>query len=173
MTVNPADETEWILNAYNPGTLGTDLSAADGPAILPGRGLISAGPFIRREPRATLGIAEGADNRWEHYRNFDMEVAWGEIEDYLGTEDISAASLIAAATELVESDEGESLILSFQGHRLTPGIDYVEGDEIRISLGENILPSGVYTVAAISVRDTPGDSEPLYQVEFQPLPIGV
>ena len=168
MTVDPTDDTVWQLNAYEPGTIiGTDHSIADGPAITSKSGVVSVGPFVRREPPATYGMAEGDNLHWAEYRNLPLETVWGEIEGYLGTQDISAGSLAAAATELVDGDSSESLVLTFQLPDPEPIIDYDVGDWIRITLADSFLRSRIYLVAAISVRD----SEPAeqYQVEFQPV----
>jgi len=165
--VNPADETEWRFNAYNPDGMGTDHSASDGPAVLSRPGVLSAGPFLRREPVATYAMVEGDELNWNEYRDTNIETAWGELETYFGSQDSLKGSLLKQATEIVTSDPSESLIFSFAGHLLTPVIDYDVGDLIRVSVGESIYPSAVFRVAAISVRDS--EIEPQFQVEFQPV----
>jgi len=165
--VNPADETDWRLNAYNPGNMGTDHSVLDGPAILSRPGLMAAGPFIRREPVSTYTMVEGDNFYWEEYRDTAIETNWGELETYLGSPDSLSGVLLKHATEIVTSDASESLILSFAGHLLTPGINYDVGDTIRITLGDMYYPSSKFRVAAISVSDN--EIEPQFQVEFQPV----
>jgi len=165
--VNPADETEWRFNAYNPDGMGTDHSAADGPAILSRPGVLSVGPFLRREPIATYAMVEGDELEWAEYRDTNMEAAWGELETYFGSQDSLKGSLLKQATEIIVSDPSESLIFSFAGHLLTPVINYDIGDLVRVSIGESIYPSAVFRVAAISVRDS--EIEPQFQVEFQPV----
>lgn len=165
--VNPADETEWRFNAYNPDGMGTDHSTSDGPAVLSRPGVLSAGPFIRREPVATYAMVEGDELHWAEYRDTAMETAWGEVETYFGSQDSLEGSLLKLATKIVTSDFGESLIFSFAGHTLTPIVDYDVGDLIRVTIGESIYPSTVFRVAAISVSDN--EIEPQFQVEFQPV----
>lgn len=164
--VNPADETDIRMNAYNPDGLGTDHDAAGGPAVLSRPGILSAGPFARREPVATYVMAEGEELEWNEYRDTTLETAWGEIEGYIGDEDFPSGTLLKTATEAVDSDSSESIIVSFANHTLTPGIDYIEGDSIRLTLGESYLASAVYKVAAVSVQDSEDGAQ--YQVEFQP-----
>jgi hypothetical protein len=164
--VNPADETDIRMNAYNPDWIGTDHPANNGPAVLSRPGVLSAGPFTRREPVATYAMVEGAEFEWSEARNTDIETAWGEIETYIGDEDLPSASLLKTAGEVIDSDVSESIIVQFAGHTLTPGIDYVEGDTIRLTLGESILPTDTFRVAAITVQDN--EVEPQFQVEFQP-----
>lgn len=165
--VNPADETEWRFNAYNSGNMGTDHTAGDGPAILSRPGLMAAGPFLRREPVASYTMVEGDNFYWDEYRDTAIETVWGEIETYIGSQDSLSGVLLKQATEVVTSDGGESLILSFAGHLLTAGIDYDVGDTIRVTLGDAYYPSAKFRVAAISVSDD--EVEPQFQVEFQPV----
>ena len=165
--VNPADETDWRFNAYNSGNMGTDHSVGDGPAILSRPGLMAAGPFLRREPVASYTMAEGDNFYWDEYRDTAIETNWGEIETYIGSQDSLSGVLLKQATEVVTSDGGESLILSFAGHPLTAGIDYDVGDTIRVTLGDDYYPSATFRVAAISVSDD--EVEPQFQVEFQPV----
>ena len=167
LDVNPADDTDWQLNAYNPDWVGTDHTAADGPAVLSKPGVVSAGPFVRREPTATYTMAEGADLEWDDYRDTDMETVWGEIEEYVSVPDMPVTSLARTAEEVVTADTGESLVMSFQNHNLVPGIDYVEGDTIYVTVGESFQPTRKYRVAGISGADT--TTTPTYQVEFQPV----
>lgn len=165
--VNPADASDIRMNAYNPDGMGTDHSTGDGPAILSRPGILSAGPFARREPFATYFMVEGENFEWNEYRDTTLETAWGEIEGYIGDQDLPSGVLLKTATEQVTADVSESIIVSFAGHTLTPGIDYVEGDTIRLTLGDIYLPSETFKVAAISVQDS--EIEPHYQVEFQPV----
>ncbi len=165
--VDPADETIWRFNAYNSGNMGTDHSVLDGPAVLSRPGLMSAGPFLRREPISTYTMVEGDSFYWEEYRDTAIETNWGEIETYLGSQDSLSGILLKHATEIVTSDAGESLILSFAGHTLTPTINYDVGDTIRVTIGDMYYPSAKFRVAAISVRDD--EIEPQFQVEFQPV----
>lgn len=164
--VDPADETIWRFNAYNPDNMGTDHSLLNGPAILSRPGLMAAGPFLRREPVSTYTMVEGDEFYWGEYRDTAIENNWGEIETYVGAQDSLSGILTKQATEVVSSDPGESLVLSFAGHTLTPGKDYDVGDLIRITLGDIYWPSSVFRVAAISVQDN--EVEPQFQVEFQP-----
>jgi hypothetical protein len=165
--VNPADDTDIRMNAYNPDGMGTDHSTGDGPAILSRPGILSAGPFARREPVATYSMVEGEDFVWDEFRNTAMETPWGEIETYIGDEDLPSGVLLKTATEIINSDASESIIVSFAGHTLTAGIDYIEGDKIRLTLGDTFLTSAVFRVAAITIQDN--EVEPQFQVEFQPV----
>jgi len=167
-SIRPAsgDDTDWEFNIYNPGNMGTDHSTADGPAILSRPGVLSAGPFLRREPVATYAMVEGADLEWDEYRNATMETTWGEIETYLSLQEMPFGELGRTAQEIVEGDKGESLVMSFAGHTLTPGVDYDVGDSIRVSVGESINPSAVYRCVDVTVKDD--EVEPQFQVEFEP-----
>jgi len=165
--VNPADETEWRLNIYNPDGLGTDHTTGDGPAVLSRPGLMAAGPFLRREPVASYAMVEGDELAWAEYRDTAIETAWGEIETYDGSRDSLSGTLSKQAIEIIDSDASESLVLSFSGHTLTPGIDYDVGDIIRVTIGDTFLVSSAFRVAAISVADN--EVEPQFQVEFQPV----
>ncbi len=165
--VDPADETKWRLNAYNSGNMGTDYSALDGPAILSRPGLMAAGPFLRREPISTYTMVEGDNFYWEEYRDTAIETNWGEIETYLGSQDSLSGILLKQATEIVTSDVGESLILSFSNHTLTPLVNCIIGDTFRVTIGSMYYASAKFRVAAVSVRDD--EVEPQFQVEFQPV----
>ncbi len=167
LDVNPGDETDWRLNAYNPKNMGTDFTAADGPAILSRPGLMSAGPFVRREPVATYAMVEGDELYWGEYRDLAIETNWGEIETYQGLQDSLSGVLLKQATDIITSDSSESLVLLFAGHNLTPLVDYIIGDTIRVTIGDTYYPSAMFRVATISVRDN--EVEPEFQVEFQPV----
>jgi len=115
---------------------------------------------------ATYAMVEGADLEWDEYRNATMETTWGEIETYLSLQEMPFGELGRTAQEIVEGDKGESLVMSFAGHTLTPGVDYDVGDSIRVSVGESINPSAVYRCVDVTVKDD--EVEPQFQVEFEP-----
>jgi hypothetical protein len=160
---NPAAHTTLFLDLYNPGGMGTDYSITDGKAIT-GRGLVSVGPIIRREPFATYAMAEGELQRWWESRNTVTQAAWGEIEDYRSTDEISSVSLAPVVARMTDATEGETVVAKFQDPPLVPGIDYVIGDVLRLALGDEILPAAAFRVAAIDIES--GDPEPVFQVQF-------
>ena len=102
--------------------------------------------------------------KWWEDRNTVTEAAWGEIEAYEGTDEISSVSLAPVAARMVSAEEGETIVVSFQGPNLIAGIDYDIGDIVMLIFGEDILPAAAYRVAAINFKS--GDPEPTVQVQF-------
>jgi len=162
---NASDDTIIEFDLFNPGAMGTDRTTGDGGAIT-GVGVVSVGPIIRREPRASYTFIEGADQWWGEARDTDLETAWGEIETYQGSVERMDASLADVATELLASDTAETVVVSFQDPPLIPGKDYKIGDLVTLILGDDLVPSGSHRVAAIGIQS--GDPSPLFQVQFTP-----
>jgi hypothetical protein len=164
--LNPADETDWRLNAYLSGQMGTDRTTT-GPAILSRPGIVNLGPIIRREPQATYVMVEGDDNKWADYRDTAMETAWGELEDYVGNADLLEGSLVLQAIEHVTSDKAETIVVNIQGGNVTPAVDFGIGDRITVSIAESILPRSEYRVVGINIRSV--EPEAIFQVELEPV----
>ncbi len=161
--VNPADHAVVWFDVYNPEGMGVDYSATDGGAIL-GAGVVSLGPIIRREPLAAYAMAEGEDQWWGESLNTTLRAVWGDIEAYVGTNELLAGTLVDVADRMTSDKESETITVKFKAPPLTPGKDYVIGDIVRLIFGEDILTAGNYRVISIVIES--GDPEPGFQVQF-------
>jgi len=162
---NPADETEWLWDVYIEGNMGTDHDAVDGPSIIAGEFVVSVSEVVRKEPQATYVMAEGDELYWADARDTNKETVWGEIEDYTGTKEYQEGSLGTVATTRLNEEYTQSLriVLAGDGLQYTPGVDYIVGDKLRISLGEAFLPSAVFRVVEITGRNVGSTAH--FQVE--------
>ncbi len=161
MRPDPSDDTDLRLEAYNPGTLGTDRTTGDGGAIIDG--FIAAGPLIRREPAATYVMVEGETLQWADTRNTVLETPWGEIEMYIGSKDQLISSLPAQAIAELAAIDQQELRFTLQNPSLTPGVDYRIGDIVRVTPG--VIATAKYRVMGITVK---GDEpEPKYQISAE------
>ncbi len=161
MRPDPADDTDLRIEAYNPGTLGTDQTTGDGGAIIDG--FIAAGPLIRREPAATYVMVEGESLQWADTRNTVLETPWGEIEEYVGSKDQLVTGLATQAVAELAAIDQQELRFTLQNPTLTPGVDYRIGDIVRVTPG--VIATAKYRVMGITVK---GDEpEPKYQVSCE------
>lgn len=165
--VNPADDTVLWWDLYNPGEMGTDWTLTDGGAVT-SSGLYSFGPIVRREPRASYGMVEGAELYWGEDLDTAIQSVWGDIEEYEGSDELLEGTLDSVAAGVTGNDNAEVVIVKFVAPDRIPGIDYVIGDWVQLTLGDEWLPSGRYRVIDIAYES--GDPEPIIQVQFEAAP---
>lgn len=161
---NPADDTVLWLDAYNPGMMGTDYSAGAGGAVGRG-GVTSWGPVIRSEPQAVYAMVEGSEQQYGEALNTVLRTAWGDIETYTGSDELLVGGLQTAAGLLTTGNEAQTVVVKMVDPPLTPGIDYVIGDTVMLSLEEDLVPADSYRVVAIAVRS--GDPAEEWTVQFE------
>jgi hypothetical protein len=163
MKPNVSDESiiEWDI--FNPVGMGTDYSTGDGNAVT-NSGLVSFGPMIRTEPRATYGMVGGKDQYYGEALDITMQGVWGDKEAYEGSDEMSVGILQTVAAGLVSGNETLSFTAKFQNPALVPGVNYQLGDTVMVVLGEDVMPAGAFRVYSIVVDS--GDPEPTFQVQF-------
>jgi hypothetical protein len=153
-------DLEW----YQTGNLGTDYTSAATPSITVGMG-VTAGTLVKRIPRYTAVMVEGAEGAYIEAKDATAETNFGRLEKYLGDTGLtSTTSITAAAQHLIDMESGVrtsvQVSVAATANHPRPLVDYKVGDTLQVQFPP-VLTKTPKRISQISYRN----GEPaIYQI---------
>jgi hypothetical protein len=145
-------DLEW----YQTGNLGTDYTSAATPSITVGMG-VTAGTLVKRIPRYTAVMVEGAEGAYIEAKDATAETNFGRLEKYLGDTGLtSTTSITAAAQHLIDMESGVrtsvQVSVAATANHPRPLVDYKVGDTLQVQFPP-VLTKTPKRISQISYRN--------------------